>query len=76
MIFDVLFDCRFIDADADGYDHDADCDDQDPDIHPDAEEVCGDLVDNNCNGEADEPPCLCTRGNVRGCYTGPEGTEG
>jgi len=29
-----------------------DCDDKNPDIHPNAEEVC-DLVDNNCNGLSD-----------------------
>lgn len=31
-----------------------DCNDEDPLINPDAEEVCGDGVDNNCNGEVDE----------------------
>jgi len=30
-----------------------DCDDTDPDVHPDAEEIC-DLRDNNCNGRIDE----------------------
>ncbi len=28
----------------------SDCDDDDPDIHPEAEDVCGDWVDNDCNG--------------------------
>jgi len=37
-----------------GYvDNREDCDDTDPDVHPDAEEVC-DLIDNNCNGYIDE----------------------
>lgn len=31
-----------------------DCDDTNPNIKPGAEEVCGDLVDNNCNGKVDE----------------------
>ncbi len=31
-----------------------DCDDSDPSVRPDATEVCGDFVDQNCNGEVDE----------------------
>jgi hypothetical protein len=44
------------DADGDGYSPDTggDCDDTDPTVHPDAPEICGDLVDNNCNGLVDE----------------------
>ena len=38
-----------IDEDGDGYMADVDCDDDDPDIHPDAEEVCGDGDDNDCD---------------------------
>ena len=40
------------DADADGYAGDGgdDCDDTDPAIHPGAEEVCEDGVDNDCDG--------------------------
>ena len=28
----------------------SDCDDSDPDVHPGVEDVCGDWVDNDCNG--------------------------
>ena len=43
------------DAPPDGYvTTGGDCDDTDPDIHPGAEETCGDGVDQNCSGPADE----------------------
>ncbi|MFW5966639.1 MAG: MopE-related protein [Persicimonas sp.] len=39
----------------DGYaDEDGDCDDEDPEVHPNAEEVCGDDVDNDCDGKTDD----------------------
>ena len=42
------------DLDGDGYGLLAgDCDDSNPDINPEAEEVC-DFIDNNCNGLIDE----------------------
>ncbi len=45
-----------IDADGDGYPPDAggDCNDEDPTIHPGTDEICGDDVDNNCDGVAEE----------------------
>jgi hypothetical protein len=45
------------DADADGVGWtttDGDCDDLDDATAPDAEEVCGDGIDNNCDGQVDE----------------------
>ena len=42
-----------IDRDGDGVTALTDCNDNDPDIHPDAEELCNE-VDDNCDGEIDE----------------------
>jgi hypothetical protein len=44
-----------IDNDEDGFtENQNDCNDKDPDINPDAEEVCDDSIDQNCNGENNE----------------------
>jgi len=58
--------CVCADLDADGFDDAAcggvDCDDSDPALNPDAEEVCDDGLDNDCDGfydgvDWDCPPC-------------------
>ena len=41
-----------LDADGDGWTIDEDCDDSDPDVNPDAEEICNDGIDNDCDGLA------------------------
>jgi hypothetical protein len=43
------------DRDEDGFtESQGDCDDQDPNINPDADEVCDDAIDNDCDGDIDE----------------------
>ncbi len=51
---------RDVDGDGDGDDHCAgghDCDDANPAVSSLHTEVCGNLIDDNCNGQTDEKPC-------------------
>src|SRR5690349_4054417 len=56
--------------DADGDHHAAigsctaadDCDDTDAMAHPGAGELCGNGLDDDCDGTIDEPDCSCRRG--------------
>jgi hypothetical protein len=56
------------DADGDGYLDSAcggnDCDDTDAAVNPGAAEVCGNGVDENCNGAGDEECQTCTDGSL------------
>lgn len=44
-----------VDKDKDGYDSQSDCDDNDPNVHPNAKEIC-DGKDNDCDGLIDNNP--------------------
>ncbi|MBX3274101.1 MAG: hypothetical protein KF729_27795 [Sandaracinaceae bacterium] len=72
-----------VDADRDGHfaisddcPEGDDCDDGDAAVSPSARELCGDTVDNDCDGRVDEPDCDCRRGDRLLCYDGPVGTVG
>ncbi len=39
------------DKDGDGYTNDEDCDDDNPSVYPGAKDICGDGIDQDCNGK-------------------------
>ena len=50
------------DVDGDGFSPaDGDCNDEDVDVHPHADELCGDGVDNDCDGRIDALDAVDTR---------------
>jgi streptogramin lyase len=52
-----------------------DCDDANPDVHPGVRELCGDSLDNDCDGSVDETECDCRPGAWIECYSGPATTR-
>ena len=48
----------YLDEDSDGWIALFDCDDHNPDVHPGADEIPGNGIDDNCNGLIDEDPIV------------------
>ncbi|MAC28561.1 MAG: hypothetical protein CMN31_22800 [Sandaracinus sp.] len=72
--------CR--DIDRDGFEGETelcpsglDCADDDALVNPDADELCGNGLDDDCDGEADEDDCICNTGDRIACYTGEPATR-
>lgn len=49
----ALYGVAMVDADEDGYFEGEDCDDEDPAVHPGAEEVPDNGIDDDCDGTID-----------------------
>jgi serine protease len=52
-----------VDSDGDGYDTTSDCDDSDASVNPGAAEVCGDGIDQDCDGVDDACPAVDADGD-------------
>lgn len=52
-----------VDADGDGYDTTSDCDDSDSSVNPGEAEICGDGIDQDCDGVDDSCPAVDADGD-------------
>ena len=59
--------CVAADNDKDGFARNKDCNDNNRLVYPGAPERCKNQIDDNCDGQVDEDPCLCKDGDVRAC---------
>lgn len=59
--------CVIDDKDKDGFSSKRDCNDNNKRIFPGASEVCDNGIDDNCDGNIDEKPCICLEGEQRPC---------